>query len=78
MRGHILRGRIVIHIILLLGALALSGLFLWLFIWAVRGGQFKDPEEAKYLLFREPDDSSPVEQEDQGGKGGRRTEETPD
>ena len=44
------------HIILLLGALSLAGIFLWLFIWAVKGGQFKDAEEAKYLLFREEDD----------------------
>jgi cbb3-type cytochrome oxidase maturation protein len=64
----------MMHIILLLSALALSGLFLWLFVWAVKSGQFKDPEEAKYLLFREPDDTPPAEQENQGGKGGRRTE----
>ncbi|NQU39680.1 MAG: cbb3-type cytochrome oxidase assembly protein CcoS [Lentisphaerae bacterium] len=46
----------MLHMILLFGSLALGGLFLWFFVWAVRGGQFKDPEEAKYLMFREDDD----------------------
>ena len=49
----------MLHMILLLGSLALGGIFLWLFVWAVRGGQFKDPEEAKYLMFREDDDTEP-------------------
>ena len=49
----------MLHMILLFGSLALGGIFLWLFVWAVRGGQFKDPEEAKYLMFREDDDTEP-------------------
>ena len=67
---------ITLHMILLLGSLALGGLFLWLFIWAVRGGQFKDPEEAKYLLFREDDDEAADPAPSQGENDGRRTDDT--
>jgi cbb3-type cytochrome oxidase maturation protein len=67
---------ITLHMILLLGSLALGGLFLWLFIWAVRGGQFKDPEEAKYLLFREDDDEAADPAPPQGENDGRRTDDT--
>ena len=62
----------MVHIILLLGSLALGGIFLWLFIWAVRGGQFKDSEEAKYLMFREDDDAEPEPNaSEEGGSNGR-------
>ncbi|OFZ16289.1 MAG: cytochrome oxidase maturation protein, cbb3-type [Bdellovibrionales bacterium GWA2_49_15] len=37
-------------------ALLLGLLFLLLFCWAVKDGQFTDVEEAKYILFREPKD----------------------
>ena len=67
---------ITLHMILLLGSLALGGLFLWLFIWAVRSGQFKDPEEAKYLLFREDDDEAADPAPPQGEDDGRRTDDT--
>ena len=46
----------MVHIILLFGSLALGGIFLGMFIWAVRGGQLQDVEEAKYAMFREDDD----------------------
>ena len=32
--------------------------FLSLFRWAVKDGQFDDPEEAKYVIFREDERSS--------------------
>ena len=67
----------VVHMILLFGSLALGGLFLWLFVWAVRGGQFKDPEEAKYLMFRDDEDSAHADKASpEGDTDGRRTEET--
>ncbi len=69
----------MLHMILLFGSLALGGLFLWLYIWAVRGGQFKDPEEAKYLMFREDDDDEHIHHApSEGETDGRRTEETED
>ena len=69
----------MVHMILLFGSLALGGMFLWLYIWAVRGGQFEDPEEAKYLMFREDDDSESVPSESsEGGSDGRRAEEKTD
>ena len=40
-------------IILLLATTILGGIFFWLFRWAVKDGQFDDPEEAKYVIFRE-------------------------
>jgi cbb3-type cytochrome oxidase maturation protein len=76
---------ITLHMILLLGSLALGGLFLWLFIWAVRSGQFKDPEEAKYLLFREDDDEAEtdpprgtVKSSMKGNEGGESVDENGD
>ncbi len=69
----------MVHMILLFGSLALGGMFLWLYIWAVRGGQFEDPEEAKYLMFREDDDSESVPSESSEGESdGRRAEEKTD
>ena len=40
-------------LILLISTLLLGALFFALFCWAVKDGQFKNVEEAKYLLFRE-------------------------
>jgi cbb3-type cytochrome oxidase maturation protein len=69
----------MVHMILLFGSLALGGMFLWLYIWAVRGGQFEDPEEAKYLMFREDDDSDSVPSESSEGESdGRRAEKEAD
>jgi cbb3-type cytochrome oxidase maturation protein len=62
----------MVHIVLLLGSLALAGIFLWLFIWAVRGGQFTDAEEAKYLMFREDDEADPEpDASEEGDSNGR-------
>jgi cbb3-type cytochrome oxidase maturation protein len=69
----------MLHMILLFGSLALAGVFLGLYIWAVRSGQFKDPEEAKYLMFREKDDHEHIHRRSSEGEtDGRRTEETKD
>ena len=69
----------MLHMILLFGSLALGGIFLWLFVWAVRGGQFKDPEEAKYLMFREDDDAEPEsDAPSEGESDARRSDETRD
>ncbi|VGO12103.1 hypothetical protein PDESU_00653 [Pontiella desulfatans] len=46
-------------IILLITTTLLGGIFFVLFRWAVKDGQFDDPEEAKYVIFRE----------DEAGKG---------
>jgi len=59
----------MLHMILLFGALSLGGIFLWLFIWAVRGGQFKDPEEAKYLMFREDEEDAEEPTSDASAEG---------
>ena len=40
-------------IILLVSTTLLGGIFFVLFRWAVKDGQFDDPEEAKYVIFRE-------------------------
>ena len=40
-------------IILLISSTLLGAIFFVLFRWAVRDGQFEDPEEAKYVIFRE-------------------------
>jgi cbb3-type cytochrome oxidase maturation protein len=40
-------------IILLITTTLLGGIFFYLFRWAVKDGQFDDPEEAKYVIFRE-------------------------
>jgi cbb3-type cytochrome oxidase maturation protein len=46
-------------IILLITTTLLGGIFFALFRWAVKDGQFEDPEEAKYVIFREDDDHLP-------------------
>ncbi len=40
-------------IILLITTTLLGFIFFLLFRWAVKDGQFDDPEEAKYVIFRE-------------------------
>lgn len=44
---------LILTIILLITTTILGGIFFWLFRWAVKDGQFDDPEEAKYVIFRE-------------------------
>lgn len=43
----------VLSIILLFTTLLLGMIFFLIFCWAVKIGQFDDPEEAKYEIFRE-------------------------
>ena len=45
-------------IIILITTTLLGGIFFMLFRWAVKDGQFDDPEEAKYVIFRENEDHS--------------------
>ena len=40
-------------IIILITTTLMGGIFFGLFRWAVKDGQFDDPEEAKYVIFRE-------------------------
>jgi cbb3-type cytochrome oxidase maturation protein len=58
---------VTLHVILLLSTLALSLVFLLIFVWAVRDGQFNDMEEPKYEMFRDEAGA------DGGDDGGRRT-----
>ncbi|MBT8041794.1 MAG: cbb3-type cytochrome oxidase assembly protein CcoS [Pontiella sp.] len=44
---------LILTIILLITTTLLGGIFFMLFRWAVKDGQFEDPEEAKYVIFRE-------------------------
>ncbi len=44
---------LILTIILLLSTTVLGFIFFLLFRWAVKDGQFDDPEEAKYVIFRE-------------------------
>lgn len=44
---------LLLTIILLITTTVLGGIFFVLFRWAVKDGQFEDPEEAKYVIFRE-------------------------
>jgi len=44
---------LTLTIILLITTTILGGIFFGLFRWAVKDGQFDDPEEAKYVIFRE-------------------------
>lgn len=57
-----------ITIILLISTTFLGGVFFVLFRWAVKSGQFDDPEEAKYLMFREDERHLNDEIIDDGGK----------
>jgi cbb3-type cytochrome oxidase maturation protein len=40
-------------IIILITTTLMGLIFFWMFRWAVKDGQFDDPEEAKYVIFRE-------------------------
>ncbi|MDF7800682.1 cbb3-type cytochrome oxidase assembly protein CcoS [Pontiellaceae bacterium B1224] len=44
---------LILTIILLIATTLLGLIFFGLFRWAVKDGQFDDPEEAKYVIFRE-------------------------
>ena len=44
---------LTLTIILLITTTLLGGIFFVLFRWAIKDGQFDDPEEAKYVIFRE-------------------------
>lgn len=44
-------------IIMILISLALGVIFFILFLWGVKDGQFDDLEEAKYQMFREPEEN---------------------
>lgn len=46
---------ITLTIILLILTTLLGFIFFAMFRWAVKDGQFDDPEEAKYVIFREDD-----------------------
>ena len=50
---------LILTIILLILTTLLGGVFFALFRWAVKDGQFDDPEEAKYVIFREDENHSP-------------------
>ncbi|MDZ8119445.1 cbb3-type cytochrome oxidase assembly protein CcoS [Pontiella agarivorans] len=56
---------LVMTIILLITTTILGGIFFVLFRWAVKDGQFDDPEEAKYVIFRE--EEKPAEGAVDGG-----------
>ena len=45
-------------IIILITTTLLGGIFFAMFRWAVKDGQFDDPEEAKYVIFRENENHS--------------------
>jgi cbb3-type cytochrome oxidase maturation protein len=44
---------LLLTIIILISTTLLGGIFFVMFRWAVKDGQFDDPEEAKYVIFRE-------------------------
>lgn len=44
---------LLLTIILLVTTTLLGFIFFVMFRWAVKDGQFDDPEEAKYVIFRE-------------------------
>ena len=52
---------------LLITTTLLGGIFFAMFHWAVKDGQFEDPEEAKYVIFRE-DEVHPSRADDGGTK----------
>ncbi len=57
---------LILTLILLISTTVLGGIFFILFRWAVKDGQFDDPEEAKYVIFRE--DERHAEGAANGGK----------
>jgi cbb3-type cytochrome oxidase maturation protein len=44
---------LILTIILMVATTLLGFIFFAMFYWAVKDGQFEDPEEAKYVIFRE-------------------------
>lgn len=52
---------LIMTIILLISTTLLGGIFFVLFRWAVKDGQFDDPEEAKYVIFREDESHAGVD-----------------
>jgi cbb3-type cytochrome oxidase maturation protein len=44
---------LILTIVLLIATTLMGLIFFGLFRWAVKDGQFDDPEEAKYVIFRE-------------------------
>ncbi len=50
---------LLLTIILLVSTTLLGGIFVAMFRWAVKDGQFENSEEAKYVIFREDDDRLP-------------------
>lgn len=50
---------LLLTIILLVTTTLLGFIFFVMFRWAVKDGQFDDPEEAKYVIFREEENISP-------------------
>ena len=58
-------------IIILITTTLLGFIFFAMFRWAVKDGQFDDPEEAKYVIFRE-DESHPTGVVDGGKSDGEK------
>lgn len=50
---------LILTIILLILTTLLGFIFFAMFHWAVKDGQFEDPEEAKYVIFREDETHRP-------------------
>jgi cbb3-type cytochrome oxidase maturation protein len=44
---------LLLTVILLVSTTLLGFIFFLMFRWAVKDGQFDDPEEAKYVMFRD-------------------------
>ena len=57
---------LLLTIILLVTTTLLGFIFFVMFRWAVKDGQFDDPEEAKYVIFR--DDENHLSGAVDGGK----------
>ena len=49
----------ILTIILLISTTLLGFAFFAMFWWAVKDGQFDDPEEAKYVIFRDDELARP-------------------
>lgn len=64
-----------ITIILLISTTMLGGVFFVLFRWAVKSGQFDDPEEAKYVIFREDEKHSNTDVVHGGDNNGEEREQ---
>ena len=49
---------LLLTIIILITTTLMGLIFFAMFRWAVKDGQFDDPEEAKYVIFRENENHS--------------------